>query len=322
MTEKMDIFLTEQQMLALGSQLNLPLSQLSPLVLRNDSQASASRERVLNPELVGADGKLLPALAPAFQTLAEAGSFGTIGYVGRSYAFEVATYYPPGASPLPAVSLSQTEDGLHLQGRAAAMNALEMLRQYVGDTILQRVEIELDLSIMDAWLLFAVVDAARKQAIQNILDGSKPEQRGFSFSEILELLESPEGGLQWLAPYFDDCMNLARPGLKEVGAGLNRLAAQGLVTVERDTVFAEDPLDEIVAEFLLIDGHIRARAAVLNSQSEALSTDVRAIQGRSGAVLLWSYDQGSIQLIGISPAQLMVVISDMVENPGEVLRIG
>jgi len=317
-----DIQMTEQQMRSLGKQIELTRSKLSPLIATNEQQVEAAGGRVLNPDLVTPDGRIRPELASPFQVLATAQSFTMVGYVGRSLALEVAAYYPGATSSQEGVSLTNIGDTLQLQSPPIMESVLEILRQYIGDVLLRRVEFEVDLPLMEAWLLFGIVDVGRRRELNRILGHEGDASETLSVEEIHGALESPVPGTQWLAPYLNDCLSLASPTLGEVSAGLKRLTERGLAQITQSGLILGEVIQQIVAEFLLVDSYARVRAASLDSADEVLSTDMRAIQGRSGSIMVWSYDDASIHLIGVSPAQFMIMMSSLVENPGAILSGG
>lgn len=320
MAQMTKTFLTTQQFLALGSQIAGARSKLSPLSTGSAQQAVSARARVLNPELVTEDGHLRPELVPLFRTLDSAQSFCVVGYAGRGGSYEMASYYHGQAASPDGVSLTYLGDGLQMQSPPVENETFELMRQFVGDTLLKHVEIEMDLPILDAWLLFGVVDAGRRKALEGLLSEAGSAADELTAEEIHAGLESKKTGLQWLAPYFDACLSLATPTRKEIDTGLNRLISKGLLTLLGANYLPGELVQQLIAGFLLVDGHIRIRAAALDRAGEAVSTDVRAIQGRSGSILLWSHDASSVNLWGASPAQLLTLIGSLMQNPGQATQ--
>ncbi|MDO9028457.1 MAG: hypothetical protein Q7U68_06325, partial [Candidatus Roizmanbacteria bacterium] len=163
------LFLTTQQFFALGNQIDGARSKLSPLSTGSGQQAASARERVLNPELVTEAGQLRPELVSLFRMLASAQSFCVVGYAGRTGSYEMASYYSGQTASPEGVSLIYLGDGMQMQSPPVENETFELMRQFVGDTLLKHVEIEMDLPILDAWLLFGVVDAGRRKALERLL---------------------------------------------------------------------------------------------------------------------------------------------------------
>ncbi len=317
-----DIQMTEPQMRALGRQIEVPRSKLSPLVLTDEKALKSAQERVLSPNLVSPDGQLRPELIPAFQTLASAKSFGLLSYVERGFALETAIYYPEANSTQGGVSLTSTSDSLQLQSPPVMDAVLEIVRQYTGESLLRRVEFEVDLSWIEAWLLFGATDVGRRKVLEGLLTGTGTDLEVMSIEEVHAVLKGDTAGLQWLAPYFNDCLSLSSPTPADTRKGLEQLAERELVQLSGSSLIVSELIRQIVTEFLLVDGHARVRSACIDAAGEALRTDVRAIKGRAGAMMVWSHDETSINLMGVSPAQFMILASSMVENPGDILVEG
>ena len=81
-----------------------------------------------------------------------------------------------------------------------------------------------------------------------------------------------------------------------------------------DTVIPARSVMQIADEFLLVDAYLRLRMGMLEA-GQPQHTDMRVVQGRSGAILYWVYDDQGVDLISLSPAQLMLILSSMIDNP-------
>jgi hypothetical protein len=317
-----DVFVTHDQLFALGAQVEGPFSKLSPLAITDEQRQAAASDRVLNPDLVRDDGRLRTELVPAFQVLAHAKSFTSVAYLCNTYMLETAIYYPEAGSGLPPVSLSNTGEGFQLQSPSRKEGVLELLRQYFGDSLLRKIELETELPLMDMWMLLGVIDAGRRARLNSILAKEAGPPPPISVKDIHAGLEGSDPELQWLAPYFDDCLSLATLALGEVEAGVKRLTQHGMVSVSDDRVMPGPLVEELIEEFLLVNGHLRVRAAGLDRSGEVVTSDIRGIQGRAGTILVWSHDNASIDLVSLSPAQALVLVSSLVENPSAIVEEG
>jgi len=309
-----DINLTHQQLLALGKQLGLALGPLSPLKPKTTEQQALAKGRVLSPSLMGADGKLRPELIPSFHTLADPKAYALLAYLGRAFIVETAYYYPDAATSQGNISLTDTDEGLNLSSPGVKEGVFELLRQYVGETVLRPIDYEYNLPLMDAWVLFGVIDACRRKMLDAVLDHAYPPMVELSSAEVYAAINVKSNNMQWLSPYFAGCLSLAQISQSDTQIGLQNLARMGLLQVQDDKITPENTLSRIADEFLVLDGHLRLRSGMLK-RDQPEHVDMRAIQGRSGAIMFWSYDDQAIDLISFSPAQLMYVISSLIESP-------
>lgn len=313
-----DVNLTHQQILALGSQMTQGLGLLSPLKPKSAEQQAMAGERVISPELVGADGRLRTELLPAFNTLSNPQAYVLLAYLGRSFLLETTYYYPDARTSKGSVSLTDTDEGLKLSAPGVKEGVFELLRQYIGETVLRHLDFEYSLPLIDTWVLFATIDACRRKMLKSVLENEYSPQVQLMPEEVYESISVRSNNMQWFSPYFGGCLSLVKLSQRDLQIGIQNLQEKGLLRLHDGTVFPEDVLLRIADEFLVIDAHIRLRSGMLKGEKPE-HVDMRALQGRSGAIMFWSYDEQAVDLIAFSPAQLMFVISSLIENPAEHL---
>jgi len=313
-TPAIDIHLTQQQLFALGNQLGTTLGPLSPLKPKNAEQQAMAKERVLSPSLMGADGKMRPELLPAFKTLTNPQAYALLAYMGRSFLLETSYYYPDATTANGNVSLTDTDKGLKLSSPGVKEDVFTLLGQYIGETLLRRADYDFNLPLMDAWILFGVVDSCRRKMLNAVLDYGLLPNIEISLDEIYSAINVETNNMQWFSPYFEGCLSLAQISHSDTQIGIQNLVDKGLLRLQGNTIIPADSVVRIADEFLVIDGHLRLRTGIM-SADQPQHVDMRAIQGRSGAIMFWSYDTQAIDLISLSPAQLMLIISSIIENP-------
>jgi len=167
--QKIDVFITKQQMLALGQQLNKPYSKLSPLYDDSPGQSSKAFGRVLNPQVVTSTGRLRSELVPAFKVLVNPQAFASIGYTGRSILLERGIYFPQVDSDQGGISLASTGEGLQLQRPPTMDSVVETLYELFGGMSLKYGDIDLDIPLLELWILFAAIDAGRRIVLEQML---------------------------------------------------------------------------------------------------------------------------------------------------------
>ncbi len=313
-TPAIGIYLTQQQLFALGNQLGIRLGPLSPLKPKTSEQQAMAKERVLSPSLMGADGKMRPELLPAFKTLTNPQAYALLAYMGRSFLLETVYYYPDATTANGNVSLTDTDEGLKLSSPGVKEDVFTLLGQYIGETLLRRTEYDFNLPLMDAWVLFGVVDSCRRKMLNAVLDYAPLPNIEVSLDEIYAAISVESNNMQWFSPYFEGCLSLAQISYSDTQVGIQNLIDKDLLHLQGDTIIPAESVVRIADEFLVIDGHLRLRTGMIKG-GQPQHVDMRAIQGRSGAIMFWSYDDQAIDLISLSPAQLMLIISSIIENP-------
>ncbi len=309
-----DLHLTQQQLFALGNQSGMPLGVLSPLKPKTAEQQAMARERVLSPSLLGTDGKMRPELRPAFYTLSNPQAYALLAYMGRSFLLETTYYYPDATVATGNVSLTDTDEGLKMSSPGVKEGVFELLRQYIGETVLRRMDYDFNFPLMDAWVMFGVIDVCRRKMLNAVLEYALPPKIEISLGELYAAISAESNNMQWFSPYFDGCLSLAQISQNDTQAGIRNLVTRGLLHMQGETILPADQIIQIADEFLVIDGHLRLRTGMI-SDGQPQHVDMRAIQGRSGAIMFWSYDNQEINLISLSPEQLMMIISSLIESP-------
>ncbi len=313
---KIDVFITKQQMLALGQQLNMPYSKLSPLYDDSPDQSPKEFGRVLNPQVVTSDGGLRPELVPAFQVLANPQAFASIGYSGRSMLLERGIYFHQVDSDQGGVSLAAMGDGFQLQSPPTMDSVVETLYELFGGMSVKYGDIDLDIPFLELWVLLGAVDAGRRIVLEQMLKQSADDQPlSLTVEEINAALLASQSGSQWFAPYFAECLSLKQPSEQEITAGLMKLIERKYLITSGGKVQLSEQIEQMVYDFLLTDGHLRLRSAYLDQNGKIINTDFRAIQGRAGSIVLWSYDSISAYLSSVSPAQLITILGRAISNP-------
>lgn len=313
-----DMYLTQQQLFALGNQSGMALGSLSPLKPKTAEQQAMAKERVLSPSLMGTDGKMRPELLPAFKALSNPQAYALLTYMTRSFLLETVYYYPDATTANGNVSLTDTDEGLKLSSPGVKEDVFELFGQYIGETLLRRTDYDFNLPLMDAWVLFGVVDSCRRKMLDAVLDYALLPNIEVSLDEIYSAISVESNNMQWFSPYFEDCLSLAQISYSDTQAGIQNLVDKGLVRLLGDTIIPADSVVRIADEFLVIDGHLRLRTGMMKGD-QPLHVDMRAIQGRSGSIMFWSYDDQAIDLLSLSPAQLMLILRSLIDSPAAYL---
>jgi hypothetical protein len=207
-------------------------------------------------------------------------------------------------------------EGFQLQSPPTMEGVVETLYELFGGMFLKYGDIDMDFPFLELWMLFAAVDAGRRVVLEKMLNTSDYDLPITStLEEINAALLAKQSGSQWLAPYFAECLSLIQPTEQEVATGLMKLIERKLLIASGGKIEFSEQLEQMVYDYLLTDGHLRLRSAYLDQDGEIINTDFRAIQGRAGAIVLWSYDTDSATISSVSPAQLITILGRAVSNP-------
>ena len=312
MPTAINTLITKEELLYLGQKMNGQASPISPFF---NLQAEDGTQRMPSAALVNADGSLRQEIAPVFQTLHSAQSFGLVAYTGNTASFEASIYYPP-AGQLPPASLLVAESGLKLQSPPKVSGWVTSLGQYIGESLVSAVEVEMECTHQEAQVFLGAVDIARRKVMHAMADTGALETIAVQAAEVAQILR--EENAQWISAFFTAALELPALTDERVQANLQSLAQKGLVRFEGENLLLSDTAEQITMAFLTLNGHLRLHASTLDSAKNIQHAGIFGVQGQSGTALLWTVEENSVDIFSASPAQTMLLISSMLEAPANV----
>ncbi|MCJ7436026.1 MAG: hypothetical protein MUO77_21320 [Anaerolineales bacterium] len=307
MTSSLNVLVTRDELLYLSKRTAGQPTAISPFAKMQNVEAV---QRVPSAALANPDGSVRAEVTPALDTLTKAQSLGFVSYSGGEAGFEASVYYPAAGQP---AALMVNQDGYRLQSPPYIADWITTLGQLVGESIVKSVEVEWELDIQEAWILFGIIDGARRQILKRLAENNRPETILIPVGEIAQNLKGENP--QWLAPYFAASHELPEMNESETLAILQTLAQKGLATIDGEKIKPSDKLIETASAFLTLEGHLRLQASVLNDEFTAANTLIWGVQGRGKAVLMWTSDKQGVSIFSVSPAQAMVIIGSVLEAP-------
>jgi len=296
-----DTHLTLAQLQALGAQIQIPLGQLSPLI----GAEKVAPGRITNPDLVDERGDLKVELTPAFSVLADPWAVTALTCINPATTMDVAFYFPGDPAAAPSVALANDQGDLRLQVPAPQVEYLMMLSAYLGECEKQPLNIRLDLSLMEAWVWWAMVDHLKPSPDDNTV---------VSFDQICATLAEPMQSLLWFAAYFREALNLAIPAQAEVRKACENMAAAGFIEKVDSGYTAGKDLLGMAGILGQLKAHLYLKSSILMGD-EIGTGKMWYLQGRSGLGLFWYDDGGKVQLKSVSPGEILAVAEQVLFDP-------
>ena len=309
MSEQINLTISSDELLAAGKTLGGGFSPISPFLLEGGGTPPAGLMR---------GGVLRADLLPAFQTLAEARRMGACAYICADGMLDTSFYYPAVGKPIAALSLS--DDGVKLRAPANVQEILAWLAEHLGDSLVRSCKFDVELALSDAHVLFGLIDAARRRSMAGMAGSVQKDPTNLSTIELTNALSvseesDDESGIQWLAPHFAVGYDLPLPDGEDLKKSLQNLAQKGYISIKGNKVELSEELLSLTSAFLLVEGHLRLRAAEADGNGKVSATEVRGVRGRGSSVLLWTDDGNKAHFAGASPAQVMLIASDFLTGP-------
>lgn len=309
MTVPINVLITRDELMSLGRQVGGQPTAISPF---SKVDSIDTTQRVPSAALVNAAGRIRADVLPAFNTLVSAQSLGLVAYSGENANFEASVYYSVQNATQPA-ALLLSNDGIKLQSPPQITNWVNMLGQFIGESIVKPVEFELELDNLETWILFGVIDTVRRQIMKGLAENNNSESFLLSVKEIAE--NQKDENLQWLSAYFAAANEFSEVNEAEILSSMQALAQKGLITFDNTQITPSEKLIEIAATFLTLEGHLRLQASTLDDENEIANTLIWGVQGRGNALLMWTPDENGVNIFSMSSAQAMIIIGSLLEAP-------
>ena len=258
----MDTWLSFSQLIALSQQCGIPRGALTPLIFSRRGEAPAA----LPPFWLDTKGNFTSQALPFMQVLADPQAVNGIAFVLPDFIIEGSLCYPDPASGRPQVSLLNSGEGLHLQSPIPRQSLLSALQAQLLPETEDFQPVGLSLPILDAWLLWAMVDLGREHehppivSLNDLCPSTQP---------LLQPASKP-------AAWYRRALELEQPSRYELKASIRRLAGQGLVvTSEAGGVHAAGVTRRLIHEFSDLNAFLMLKTSVLLDDGEGCLGSMR-----------------------------------------------
>lgn len=300
----MDTWLSFSQLIALSQQCGIPRGALTPLIFSRRDESSA----LLPPFWVDTKGNFTSQALPFLQVMADPHAVNGIAFILPDFIVEGSLCYPDPASGHPQISLLNSGEGLHLQSPIPHQAQLSALQEQLLQETVDFQPIGLSLPILDAWLLWAMVDLGREREKPPIV----------SLDDLAQALNRSYNLLQNLAAWYCRALELEQPSRYELKASIQRLAGQGLVvTSETGGVHAAGVTRRLIHEFSDLNAFLMLKTSVLLDEGEGGLGSMRnwIFQGASGMGLLFFVNGETAEMVSLSPANILNLVRRLLQDP-------
>ena len=139
-------------------------------------------------------------------------------------------------------------------------------------------------------------------------------------ADVLAAGKRREANLQWMAPYFLEISGQPSLEQSELQNLLPRLNRKGMLQEQDGKLIPQPDMLRLAISFLLVESASRIQAAQGTTKDDVQRVDIWALQGRNHSLLSWSMDEADVTLQGLSPAQWLLMLSEMLDDPGGIFE--
>jgi hypothetical protein len=307
-----------QELIACGQKLKLTPSPISPLY-NNNGKVSGITQHLVAEGLINQQGQVDEQWQPVLKTLLLPHTLGMIRYENQSTLLETLICYD-GTAQNKNVMLVNVPPKVRVQAPPAIDWLIDELTDNIGDTMVQRLDEQLTLPISAGLMCFALVDATRESILEYVLRRGQAESSPIPMHTAIKRATQHRPGWQWLSHQICKLPQITALTQQTSHDALRLLHEQNLIQVSEGRITLGPILQNWANQFLLIDAALLAQAMWINDEQTRQTADYQAIIGRHNAVLMWHTTETELRLQGLSPAQLIIRLNEVLESPQRVLR--
>ncbi|MBT8213148.1 MAG: zinc ribbon domain-containing protein [Acidimicrobiia bacterium] len=271
-------------------------TSLGPLsVLGTDPLAPEVVVKLNEAGVLGADAGLTPEFAPLLQVLAEPRGVSQVQVTGGGSLVEFTAYASSGST----VSSVATPDGLSLTAPAQVDEAVQIVGEHVGFSMLASLALSIRLEPAEAVAFAAMVDHYRRRDLTALLDGGSASSTT-DLGAVRQLLTVTDA--RWLVPL--------------VGAVAGIDASEGSEAVGLLTSELDRAASQIATRFPLFDRVLAVTTAVAPDNGAPVGSQVMIIQGGVHDMLIIEAGEDGVGIVTLPPAMVLARISAILHDPG------
>jgi hypothetical protein len=319
MNEKTSFTIDEDLLEALGS---LQPGEKSPLSLLNGTGRQMTGDvmkRLRATGITDASGKIKGEYQHAVDILARTRSFARLKFSAGANLLEFIVYFPTDASG--PVSVLHSGNNLIVEDPPAVDQALALIDQYIGRSILSSTTFNGEFTRPEAIALFALMDLERGALLHGLADGADPANAAFDLPAIVEKVKNPKNTFQSLEFVLQSRIFLEEtPTPVLVESGLASLAGKGIVVRKGNSYSLSEALYTITSRFPIIDSFVVAETGKLDQTTTMWGGTFLSLQaGVNDVLYLEGHDQEVIVKC-IAAAELLDLVRKILSDP-EIITI-
>ena len=306
--------LDEETFRALGGRLDGRHGPLSPWngvdVTVTETQRAKLRELG-----VADDDRMAPNLRSALVAIASATGKTAVTVVVGGALVQTIVFASNGHRPV-ALSAASMDNMLRLEDPARSDELVDYVTGVVGRSRLRGLDVSLDMSIQDAFVLAALIDLHRRHMLGELAKGGTPFIPSVSFQAITNVMAQPPRGGFWLldaiARTCDTEPTRAASGLDD---SIAQLARQNLITVEGAAAKPAGVSLSLAEHFLCINTLVELQNVSLDDRGGLQYLGFTCVQAGVSDLMTVEWTQSGIHLESLSADILVGYVDRLVRRP-------
>ncbi|MGX9790393.1 hypothetical protein [Mycobacterium sp. MMS18-G62] len=312
------IDLDEESFRALGARLDGWHGPLSPW---NDVEVTVTgTQRAELRELGVTDDNRMPAnLRSALAAIASATGKTAVTVVVGGMLVQTIVFVSNGHGV--ALSAASMDKMLRLEDPARSDELVDFVAGVVGRSRLRGLEVSLDLSIQDAFVLAALIDLHRRHTFGQLAMGETPSVPSLSLQAVRNVLANPPtGGFWFVDAIARACDTEPTTAAARLDGSIEQLARRNLIAVTGAAAQPVGMTESLAEHFLRINTVVELQNVSLDDHSRPQHLGFTCLQAGVSDLMTIEWTQSGIHAETVSADALIGYIDRLVRQPDYIRR--
>ncbi len=303
-----EIQLDSKILKTLGNMVSVEQSKISPFNKGGDIDLTASEKEALNKSgVLDNAGKMVDNVYSSIEALATANAFGRVQFTSGLELFEYISYFSPKQSN--AVSITNSKDGLILRDPAPTEEIIDGLKQYTGESLVKKCELNIEISAEEALALAGIIDLSRKSFLSAIANGKELMLETYNIDAIYQSIAKGKEDTQWLAYVIKRVTGISEITTEMIEKALKSLSTSELVIGDNKGYKAGEKASTLANAILIINQLLTLDAGREADNGEVVKVGFTCLQAGLHEILSIDANGDQIRLEMISSAEMIEYVT-------------
>lgn len=316
MADDVRFMLRPEWMGGLGRLVGVPVNAVSPFNIGKEPELTIGDiDELENKGILDSNGQISSSYQQIMRSMALARSFARVRLTGGEGLFEYITYSTDDSED--HFSLTTTQEGLEVCSSAPTAETIEMLKQYIGDSLIRGSSFEAEVSISEAVVLAALIDLRRKDILAALGGGSTYSIGEVSMEDLDQALNTQCEDAQWLLAVVNGLIDSA-PEALAVEMAIKSLQTAGHIVKTASGIKLGRSLENLASRLPVIDKLLSLRSGLDLGSGQVVQVGFVCVQSGVNDLLMIESLGGRIHFESVSPALVIEYVGHFLNRP-EVL---
>ncbi len=303
----LEIQLDSKILKSLGNMVSVKQSMISPFNKGGDIELTASEKDALNKSgVLDGTGKIVDNVNSSIEALATANAYGRVQFTSGLELFENISYFSKEGH---AVAITNSKDGLILQDPAPTAEIIDGLKQYTGESLVKKCELNIEISAEETLALAGIIDLYRKSFLSAIANEKELVLETYRIDDIYNAIVNCKEDTQWLAYVMKRMTGISEITTEMIKKALENLIISELVISDNKGYKAGEKTATLANAILIVNQLLTMDAGREADNGEVVKVGFTCLQAGLHEILSIDANGDQIRLEMISSAEMIEYVT-------------